>query len=251
MENGRLAAIYLQLHETVGMKAAWGSEGITPEEFAGYRSDTGCGEGMLEVAPDYALALIRDAIYRSGENDAFLPSEFYIWRCFAPGEIIPEPYTPAFTEYDLGVLGRSDRLVADSAALFDDDFFAGWGMVKGRVCDYAEEWVELEKMAGGRVVAEGMESLLARFCDELLVPELAKIQRRLFLTADLMRQTCREKELLTRTLAVAASLDTPPSRLCQHPFLRRLALESMDLAREALVEGYDVRLFPDDDAEWE
>jgi hypothetical protein len=252
VEDGRLAVLYLQLHETAGMKAAWGSGGVTSEEFAGYLADTGCGEGMFAVEPGYALALIRDAVYRNGENGAFLPAEFYIWRCFAAGEIVPEPYMPAFMEYDLDVLGRSDRLVADSATLLDDDFFAGWGMVKGRVCDYAEEWIELEKTAGGRELAVGMESLLAGFCDELLVPELARIRRRLFLTADLMRQTDRERELLERTLATAASLDAPPSRFRHHPFLRRLALESMDLAREALAEGYDVRLFPEDEDDgWE
>lgn len=251
-ENDRLVVIYLQLHETIGINAAWGSRGITSEEFAGYLADSGSEEGMLKVAPDYALTLIRDAIYRTGENGAFLPAELYVWRPFTPGEIIPEPYEPAFAEHDQKVLGATNKLVAECAALLDDDFFAGWGIVKGRVCDYAEEWMELEKTAYGRDLTQGMESLVERFCAELLVPDIERIKRRLFLTADLMRHTGKERELQEKTLATAVSLDAPLFQRRHHPFFRRLALESMDLAREALAEGFDVRLNAfDEDGEWE
>jgi hypothetical protein len=94
---------------------------------------------MVEVAPDYALALVRDAIYRNGQNEAFLPAEFYVWRrLFTPGEIVPDRYTPEFSGFDLDALAVSARLIADGATLLDDDFFAAWGLAKGRVCDYAE-----------------------------------------------------------------------------------------------------------------
>ena len=39
---------------------------------------------------------------------------------------------------------------------------------------------------------------------------------------------------------------------CRHPFIRRLVLDSIDTARQALSEGYDVRLdegYDDDDDE--
>jgi hypothetical protein len=45
-----------------------------------------------------------------------------------------------------------------------------------------------------------------------------------------------------RVLAAAASIAAGRIPLTRHPFLQRLALESMDMAREALAEGYDLRL---------
>jgi hypothetical protein len=59
-----------------------------------------------------------------------------------------------------------------------------------------------------------------------------------------MQETGEEVEKVERTLAVAVS--TSGSRLPAHahPFLRRLALESLEVAREALAEGYDLRNDP-------
>jgi hypothetical protein len=248
----RLAVLSLQLHETGGMKAAWGSGGVTSDELAGYLDVTGSSEGIVEVAPDYALTLIRDALSLGGENGLFLPAEFYVWRRqFSPGEDFPAAYLPDFTGWDLQALGRSAHHIAGSTSLFDDDFFAGWGITKGRVCDYAEEWLQLEKSVDGAALARGMEALLTRFCGELLVPELERLKRRLLLTADLMRNTGRERALVEKALAAAMSLDAPQFRHRLHPFLKRLALESMDLAREALEEGYDLRLCASDEDDWE
>ncbi len=252
-DTSRLVVLYLQAHETGGMRAAWGSGAVAREEFARYLAETGCEEEMVEVAPDYAMALVRDAVYRSGESGAFLPAEFYLLRrWFTPEEIAPEPYKPAFSGYDLDALALSARLIAGSATLLDEDFFVGWGVAKGRVCDYAEQWIELEKTADNRNLAREMESLLEKFCGELLLPHMERIRRRLFLTADLMQKSGKERDLVEITLAAAVSLGAPRLRGRLHPFLKRLALESMDLAREALAEGYDLRLCcSDEDDEWE
>jgi hypothetical protein len=55
-----------------------------------------------------------------------------------------------------------------------------------------------------------------------------------------------------RILAAALSMTSacmPPHR---HPFLKRFALESMETAREALEEGYDLRQHPGSgDDDWE
>jgi HEAT repeats len=247
----KLAALCIQLHETGGMKAAWGSGGVTSDEFAGHLEETGCGEGVVEVPPDYALALIRDALTLGDGDGLFLTAEFYVWRRrFSAGDLFPEAYSPDFAGWDLQALGRSARHIAGSASLFDDEFFAGWGVAKGRVCDYAEEWLELEKSADGASLVREMEALLTRFSGELLVPELARLKRRLLLTADLMRKTGRERVLVEKALAAAMSLDAPQFRHRLHPFLKRLALESMDLAREALAEGYDLRLCAIDEDDW-
>jgi hypothetical protein len=249
-EEGTLAVLYLQVHETTGIKAAWGSSVISADESARYLAETGSGDALVEVTHDYLLALVRDAVFRNGELGTFLPADFYVWRGFAAGEIVPHPYEPEFVGHDLHALADADLLIAGSAALLDEDFFADWGVTCGRVWDYAEEWIALEKPAGSGVLSLRMASLLERFCKELLAPETERIRRRLLLTADLMQNTGIERQLVEMTLAAAVSLDAPRF-LRHHPFLRRLALESMEMAREALAEGYDPRLNSCDEDEWE
>ncbi|HEY6872104.1 MAG TPA: HEAT repeat domain-containing protein [Geobacteraceae bacterium] len=246
-----VVALYLQLHETDGMRAVWGSGEIGVAEFGRYLAETSCDDGVVEVSPDYALALVRDAICRSGENGSLLPPEFYVRRrMFTAEEIAPAPYTPAFTGYDLNGPAVSARHVAGGAALLDDDFFAGWVLANGRVCAFAEEWSDMEKTADPSRLRRGLESILERFCTDLLVPELERIKQRLLLTADLMQQTGRDRELIELTLAAGASLAAPRLQSRHHPFLKRLALESMDMAREALAEGHDLRWYDDED-DWE
>jgi hypothetical protein len=142
-------------------------------------------------------------------------------------------------------------MIARSAALFDDDYFAAWVVSSPRVYDYAEEWIELEKNGGGRRLVGDLETLVERFCGEFLAPDLDAIRERLVLTADLMRRTGRDNEIWGETLAVAMNLHGSVLPLHRHPFFRRFALESMDMAREALAEGYDPREFQYLEDDWE
>ena len=60
--------------------------------------------------------------------------------------------------------------------------------------------------------------------------------------ADLMQKTGREKELVEKTLAVAINLLLPGFSSCNNSFLRQFALESLKITREALAEGFDLRM---------
>ena len=84
-------------------------------------------------------------------------------------------------------------------------------------------------------------------------PVMERISSRLLLTADLMRHSGKEPALVGKTVATACSLVKYELPYHYHPFLRRFALESMDMAREALTEGYDLRQHGDgtDDDDWE
>lgn len=249
-----LTVLYLQVDETRGIIGTWGCRGVTPDEFAEELTEIRGEEGVVAVDPDYALLLARDALYRSTENPLGLPAEFYVRRgMFHAEELVPSQYHPDFQ--DCG-LRRVPRLSGGSEAfdsLFDDDFFSCWFMANVSVYDFAEEWRELEKNCSGKLLAQGLESILERFCRKLFAPEVDLIQRRLLLTADLMRHVGRESSLVEKTVALASSLGKYELPYHFHPFLRRFALESMDMAREALAEGYDLRQHPADadDDDWD
>jgi hypothetical protein len=245
-EDGLLGALYMEIHESRGMTSAWGGSDLTDEECARHVTEICCEEELLAVAAEYALVLLRDACHRSREYGTFLPAEFYIRRgMFQTADVMPVPYAPEVTLCNRPGLAGASRLVAESAELLDDDCFAGWFLTTPRVYDYAEEWIALDK-SEGRSHTLRMESLLERFCRELIVPDIELIQRRLLLTADLMQHTGRARELVERAVAAAAGLAMPQLKLWQQPFFRRYALDSMQIAREALGEGYDPRLGHDD-----
>jgi len=250
--EGRLASLFMQIHDSLGMTAAWGNSRLDVFACAKQWEEIRLEEGAATIATEYALTLANDAVFRCREQRQLLPPEYYVLGgAFQDGMRVPLPYTPDFSEYEPPAAAAVSRMIARSAALFDDDYFAGWYLACGRVYDFAEEWVELEKRSGNSTLTREMESLVARFCGELLAPEMGTIRARLILTADLMRRTDREKELIEQTLAVALNLSNcglPPHR---HPFLKRFALESMDMARDSLAEGYDLREQECDEDEWE
>jgi hypothetical protein len=239
--------LFTQLHEAQGMLDAisYGALGIA--EYDALIQELGEEELLLPVAPEYALQLIRDALYLSGENDVELPPEYFVRSAlFGDRDMTPFLRIPNFDRYDLDRIASNRRHLTESALLLDDPFFSDWFLATPAVYDLADEWSKLVATSGTheREHAALAKSLIERFCREIIAPDLERITRRLFLTADLMQETGEEVEKVERTLAVAVS--TSGSRLPAHahPFLRRLALESLEVAREALAEGYDLRNDP-------
>jgi len=251
--TGQLAFICLHLHETTGIRAAWGAGNISVKEFDELSRERLPEEGLVRIPLPYALQLLRDGLFRNRDTMFQLPPEFYVLKGIFLGEDLqPTPYLPDFAGFDLNALAHATQHVVASDDLFDDDYFAGWYMATCRVYDFAEQWSTLEKTGERKALTKGLEVILEQFCRELIGPAIEQIRSRLFLTADLLLRTGRDRLLVETTLATALSLNSFTMPYHFHPFLRRLALESMDAAREALAEGYDLREHPHeaDDDEW-
>ena len=251
-DEGKLSSLFMQIHETIGMTAAWGNGRLDLHECARQWEDVRLEDGVVEMDPDYVLRLTNDSIHRSRRQGAFLPAEFYVLAgMFEDGEISPAPYAADFGYYDFPDPVTLTRMIARSAALFDDDYFAAWVITSPRVFDFAEEWMGLEKNSGERSLVGELESLVERFSGELMAPDLDAIRERLILTADLMRRTGRDREIWEQVLVVALNLRNSVIPLSRHPFFKRFAMESMDMAREALTEGYDPRELQYFEDDWE
>jgi hypothetical protein len=239
--------LFLQLHEREGILDAisYGALGVV--EYEALLAEIGEEERLLPVTPDYALQLLGDALFLSREQELELPAEYFVrGAMFGDREIVPTLRIPNFDRYDLERITATPRRLAESAQLLDDPFFCDWFLATPAVYDLAEEWGAVVAVADRHerehaVVAKG---IMERFCRELITPDLDRITRRLFLTADLMQETGEEAEQVERTLAVALSISGSRLPAHAHPFLRRLALESLEAAREALAEGYDLRTDP-------
>ncbi len=165
-------------------------------------------------------------------------------RLFSPDSLRPEGYIPRFS-LDLldGIVERIPGYVANSNELLDIASLEGWLLSEPAVYDFAERLDEIERNAGeGSIPEAELEALLASFCAELITPRRAEIIKRLLLTADFMLQTNCEQKEVQHALATALSLVGGFLPEARHPFIRRLILDSIETARQALAEGYDLRL---------
>ncbi len=246
-EDGKVDSVEFQLHDVSGVKGVWGESGELPHAYE-ERAAQRCEEELIEpISPDHALQLLRDGLYRSREEGYQLPLEFLLRRAmFSPRELEPLAYEPSFSSWPVTV---TPRLLALSAQLFDDEFFAGWSVSNSRVYEAAESWMRLEERSSGEQLSAGLEQLVAGFCRDEFQPRLAEISRRLFLNGDYLARIGIDGELVKVTLAAAESIGQFALPCHLHPFLRRYAMESMIAAREAMNEGYDIRNHPEDD-EW-
>jgi hypothetical protein len=225
--EARLSVLYMQVHERRGLLAAWGGGSLTPEDFDTELEAFSAQDELHEVTPDYVLALLRDALYWSRDL-CYLPADYYLRRGMFSGEdLTPAPYRPEFPELkaEPALSYREGEEV--SRRLFADPFFAGWFIAQQRVYDFAEEFRR----------GDDVDPLLMRFCAELLTPDLELIRERLLHSADLMRRCGRDSAFVGRVVALARSLSDYRLPHHLHPFLRGFAMESMEIAREALAHG--------------
>jgi len=250
-EDQRIDTLILMLNDVKGVRDAYGYTALTAEETDELSAETGEELNFVEVASDYALVLIRDALFRSKGAEFPLPPDYYLYlRMFRCDELKPAANVPTFAGYDLERLAVSAEMTADSAALLDDDCFDEWFLGDRRIYDVAEAWNRLEE-EGEQDLAGEFELLIERCCSDIVVDSLHSITRRLFLTADFILQSGRSQSVVEKALATAIQLADWKLPLHLHPFIRRYVLESIQAAREALAEGYDIRRYPDDDEDFE
>lgn len=250
--DGRLDVLFMQIHDKNGMVDALGYSDISREKYDKLFKEVAGEEALTEIDADYAFLLIRDALSLNKKNSSHLPAEFYVQRGILPKEaLVPAAYLPPFSGYDLKRLEGRGELLEQSASLFEEDYFDGWFTADGRMFDLAEEYDLLEKKYAGRKLAHALENFIEGFIQEKVVPHSDRIARRLFLIADLMRRSGRERILVEKTLAVALNLLNPEFPHRKNPFLRQFAIESLKITREAIAEGFDLRLRGDWDEDGE
>ncbi len=243
-EDGTIDSIDLQLHDINGIEDVWGESAEQLEKYL-ERSSARAEQEIIEpVAPEFAIELLCDALLKNREQGYPLPPEFMLRRrMFAPDEIKPAIYIPPLTAPPLKA---NPALLALSSQLFEDEFFAGWAVESCIVYDVAEEWLRLEKISAKKELGTALESLIERLCREEFQPRLPEISRRLILNADYLARTGVDGDLVKAALAAAESIREFSLPCHLHPFVRRFAMESIIVAREALEEGYDYRDYHED-----
>jgi hypothetical protein len=169
---------------------------------------------------------------------------------FAPDALHPEAYLPRFkVEYLEGIVEKIPGFIAAGSELLDSPALEGWLLSEPAVYDAAEQLEILAATEEG-ITESRLEAELSRFCNEMIIPRRGELIKRLLLAADYMQQIDSGDSLVQQTLATALSLVGGFLPEVRHPFVRRLLLDSIETARQALADGYDPRDeggFDDDD----
>ncbi|HWI41823.1 MAG TPA: HEAT repeat domain-containing protein, partial [Verrucomicrobiae bacterium] len=210
------------------------------EDFRTIIAEVAEEESIIEVPVEYTLLLLRDALHTMRESGALLPTEFFLRRgMFRDLDLQPLPYQPQFAGFSPQRLLTDSSFTLQTAELLEEEGVGEWFIATPAVYDLAEEWGKLPE----RVRESSRESrkLVQRFCTEIVEPERDCICRRLLLTADLLQRVESPRALVEKVAACAESVASRLLPAHMHPFLRRIAVESMELAAEALAEGYDLR----------
>lgn len=252
LADASFAALLLQVGGVDGVRHAWCMQLVSRAEHDEQLESIANDECLVPAPAAYGINLLRDALSRSIEQSYYLPPDLYASRyLFAATDLRPAEYVPGFPIAVLdGLLDRMASLLSRCEELLDEPFFEGWYFSDLLVYDLAEEAGELPF---GCCPPELQQLLLERFCAELIEPEKANLLRYLLLAADFLQQTGSSPRLVQRALALGLSLASSPMPLDHHPFIRRLAVDSIEAARQALQEGYDprTRAMFDDGEEWE
>lgn len=245
LEDSSLAALLLLVGESDGVINALSYRMKDEREFVAVLREVTAGEQLEPVDSSYALAILKDALFHSREKGYYLPPDFYVdMRLFSPEALKPEAYVPRFSMSHLdGIIARIPGYVTTSNELLDCTSLEGWLLSEPAVYDAVERLEALEKKTkDGSIPEPELEAELARFCKELITPRRAEIIKRLLLTADFMQQTGSLEAPVQHALACALSLVGGFLPEVRHPFIRRLMLDSIETARQALAEGYDLRM---------
>ncbi len=248
MDDDAFAGMLVLTGESDGLLNAISYRMRDEKEYAHVLKDVAVSELLQPVNSAYALAILQDALYHSREQGFYLPPDFYVdMRLFRPETIKPDTYIPRFSLAHLdGIIEKIPAYVTSSSELLDDPSLDGWILSEPAVYDAADRLIALEgEQEGAKVDGKALEAEILRFCEELITPNRADIVKRLLLTADYMQQTGSDDQQVQQALATALSMVGGFLPETRHPFIRRLVLDSIDTARQALLEGYDLRLEAD------
>ncbi|GEM_PF-356849 len=253
LHDSSYAGLMLQLAEDEGIRQAVTSRFQLKNEHDGYLDEINAEEGLLPVEPEYLLKLLKDGINKSIENNYYLPPDLYACRyLFGNSDLRPAPYNPTFpAELLHGLLDRMSSLLSSSEELLDHPLFEGWLLTDLLVYEIAEG---LGSDSLFEVSPDIYQAAIGKLCNELIEPDKQGLLRRLMLIADFMQQSGHQKRDIQEVLALGLSLASSPLPLYTHPFIRRMASDSVEMARQSLAEGFDPRkniIYEEDDGDWE
>lgn len=234
----KLCSINLLVNVTEGIKDCWAIPEISARDFNSTLREL---KKEAEVVEDYeyTIGILKDALYQNIVSRTPIPAPVFFWRqFFNPADFKPQRFVLEQTKrkrcYDIDV--------SSAGSLMDILEFRDWFVSSPRVYDYADEYSVLEKKRHQRSYPARLAKLCQRFCDELIAPKQDTIKRMLEFSIDFLVKLDkkREADLAAQTLQLMERLP-----LYQNPFIQRMVIDSIKIAKANMKKGYDMRLNPE------
>ncbi|PKM81308.1 MAG: hypothetical protein CVU89_09850 [Firmicutes bacterium HGW-Firmicutes-14] len=237
--KNRLIGVNFLINSSLGIKDCFGTPDLTRKEFDSMVEEISQTASVLRGNPEYCMSLIRGALDKSLAQGLPVPAELAFWRRCLKDEIYCRGYVPSVNS----LLPKTQKMLQESFSrtemLLDYPEFTGWYEETPEVYDIAETFLDVSGRFGDKpIFEERVEQLITEVINRAIRPVIPELRERLLLTADFIKKT-GNRNLAGDTMVCLASLDSvPPER---HPFIRRMAYESISSAAYNLENGIDIR----------
>jgi hypothetical protein len=240
----RLCCMNVLINTELGIKDCWGISQITTREFNSSVKELSRSTVVTECEMDYALLLLRNALYCNQQNNVDLPYQFYFWKHLLQQQynLNPMYYKPVFEGYDLKAIAENEEYIKETYNLLNYKLYSDWFIANPKVYDYAEQNRSKKGYMLKKMTYQKSENFFIKFTQELIQPHIEILERMLELSADFLVKA-GQRELAE--IALAALLNIGKIPLHQHPFFQRMAVESLKVALNNMKNGFDLRINPD------
>jgi hypothetical protein len=244
LKSRKLCSMNLLLNADLGVKDCWGVSQISMREFNTSVKDLSKTTVVAECDMEYALTLIKDALFCNYRKNTDIPYQFFFWKHLLEQSynLQPQFYKPVFEDFDLEFISQSEEYLRKTFDLFNYGPFDDWFVAEPRVYDYADENRSKKGYVLKKMTYRKTEKLFSDFTRELIEPHIEMIKRMLELSADFLVRA-GQGELAKVVLAALLNMDLKP--LYYHPFIQRMVIESIRVALNNMKNGFDLRVNPD------
>lgn len=232
----RYDAQLFMLNERVGIKDCHGMRRISPKRYREMISALDSEIGLYPIPYEYAVTLIRDALFVARSHRALISPEFaFRRRIFGADELTPRQHIPVFPEILLARVRRNlDRLLASSDYLVDESPFDNWWL------DTPQAYAFFTRFLGRRKNRLPSKAVLTAFINDVIEPERPHFIRRLGLTVELLAKfDSNHPSAITQTaLALWIALQDESRPLASIPFFQELAELTSEMVLNNIALGY-------------
>ena len=212
-----------------GIKDCWGSVRMSQKEISNLKTDFEKESVLRILSEDYALKLLKDALFRSRQQKKFIPLESVFWLSLLPTEARRAEkmnFFPAETISYIG--GDKEELIT----LIDEKAFEDWYITNDDVMDLAKALLSAGKKSRR---TNQLKEVAVRFSREILQPLLQDYYRRLLYQADFFVNSDypEDKELSRKILYLLKNY--PKEKPEENPFFNRLIFESLTSATALIL----------------
>lgn len=248
MLAGDLHLLHAIANDEKGIEECYSKRGITKKMFAKFPEtfarQTGAINPMLvETDYDYAMSLVLEAENISNTQEQELPDEYVSRKEFFELNQAQVVESPVYSVLDAENLKNQPYFLRTSEELFQNDAFLSWLLPVNEMGEYAQEILDQEDSVlelSPQFQHERKEEVYQKVIDtDFREDAVKRLQKRLEIMSYIFLQQDNEEDAKRALTAALAFEDTSGAALKDHPFLRKLIQESVQLAQNVVEDGYD------------